>query len=208
MCYTGNQPKTRLSDYRKGEDILQHVGILGGTFDPPHIGHLIIAEAVRQDLALEEVWFIPSYEPPHKQKAHSSAAHRIKMVNLATRGNSFFTMDPIETKRYAPSFTVDTLEELTEQNPNTHFYFIIGADMVAYLSHWKRIDRLLELVTFVGVKRSGYSLQTTYPIEEVEVPMISVSSSMLRQQIREQRSIMYFVPEPVRQYIKEHHLYG
>lgn len=187
---------------------MKNIAILGGTFDPPHIGHLIIAEEVRQELSLEEVWFMPSYEPPHKQHADSSVVHRIKMIELALRDNPFFTMNLIETKRHTPSFTIDTMEELTKQHPQTNFHFIIGADMVAYLPKWKAINRLLELVTFVGVKRAGYSLQTSYPIKEVDVPLIDVSSSMLRDQISEQKSIMYFVPEEVRRYIKENSLYG
>lgn len=187
---------------------MKNIGILGGTFDPPHIGHLTIAETVREHLALDEVWFIPSYEPPHKRKAQSSISHRVNMVDLAIRDHPFFTIDAIETKRHAPSFTVTTMEELTKQHPDNHFHFIIGADMVAYLPHWKAIDRLLELVTFVGIKRSGYSLQTPYPVKKVEVPMIDISSTKIRQQVRERKSIRYVVPDEVREYIKEHHLYG
>lgn len=186
---------------------MKNIGILGGTFDPPHIGHLIIAEEVREQLSLEEIWFIPSYEPPHKENAYSSVWHRLNMLDLSLESNPYFSINPVETKRQEASYTVDTMEELTKQHPDTHFYFIIGADMVEYLPHWKDINRILKLVTFVGVKRPNYELQTSYPVKEIEVPMLNISSTMLRSKTKEHKSIKYFLAEEVRRYIKEHNLY-
>ena len=187
---------------------MKDIGILGGTFDPPHIGHLIIAEEVRERISLEEIWFIPSYKPPHKRNAISTVEDRLNMVSLSLESNPYFFMNPIETKQQRPSYTIDTMEELTKQYPDVNFHFIIGADMVDYLSHWKDIDRLLELVTFVGVKRAGYTLQTAYPVKEVEVPMINISSTMIRSKIMKRRSVRYLLPDNVDTYIKEQNLYG
>ncbi|HLR03821.1 MAG TPA: nicotinate-nucleotide adenylyltransferase [Virgibacillus sp.] len=186
---------------------MKNIGILGGTFDPPHIGHLIIAEAVRERISLEKVWFMPSYEPPHKQNAYSSVGHRLNMLELSLRDNPYFSINEIETKRHEKSYTVDTMEELTKQEPDSRFHFIIGADMVEYLPHWKNIDRIIELVTFIGVKRAGYHIHTHYPVKEVEVPMVNISSTMLRNRIHQQKSVKYLIPDKVQEYIKEHHLY-
>src|SRR5699024_6786622 len=105
----------------------------------------MIAEEVRERISLEEIWFMPSYEPPHKENAYSSVEHRLNMLDLSLKNNSFFTVNSIETKRQEASFTVDTMEELAKLHPDTHFHFIIGADMVEYLPHWKDIDRIVEL---------------------------------------------------------------
>lgn len=187
---------------------MKNIGILGGTFDPPHIGHLIIAEAVRERISLEEIWFMPSYEPPHKETAHSSVKHRLNMLELSLESNPYFSINPIETKRHEKSFTVDTMEELTEQQPDTNFHFIIGADMVEYLPHWKDIERIIELVTFIGVKRAGYHIHTSYPVKEIEVPMVNISSTMLRSKIHQHKTVKYLIPDHVQRYIKEHNLYG
>ncbi|HLQ70930.1 MAG TPA: nicotinate-nucleotide adenylyltransferase, partial [Bacillota bacterium] len=106
---------------------MKNIGILGGTFDPPHIGHLIIAEEVRERISLEEVWFIPTYLPPHKENANSSVKDRLNMVSLSLEGNPYFRINPIETKQQIASYTINTMEELTGQHPEIDFHFIIGA---------------------------------------------------------------------------------
>lgn len=186
---------------------MKKVGILGGTFDPPHIGHLIIAEEVRRALALEEIWFIPSYEPPHKAKATIDAKTRLNMLSLSIEDNRSFKVNPIEIQRQEKSYTIHTMKILTEQNPQIKFYFIIGADMVEYLPNWYKIDELIELVTFVGVGREGYSIESSYPVVPVEIPMINISSSMLRERLQKGESAKYLIPEQVYRYIKEHRLY-
>src|SRR5699024_3722169 len=122
---------------------MRRIGILGGTFDPPHIGHLIIAEEVRAAQNLDEVWFIPSYEPPHKHRAFVDSADRVEMVKRAIAGNPYFSINTIEVNRLGKSYTFDTMKLLKEENPDASFYFIIGADMVEYLPHWKYIDKLI-----------------------------------------------------------------
>jgi nicotinate-nucleotide adenylyltransferase len=184
------------------------IGILGGTFDPPHVGHLIIAEEVRLELGLGEVWFIPTATPPHKSEAKSSAHHRLNMLRLAIDDNPYFSLNTIELDRKGASYTYDTIHFLREMHPEHQFYFIIGADMVAYLPHWYQIEELVKLVQFVGVKRKGYDFDTKYPVISADVPTIEVSSSMLRERLLQHKTIRYFVPKSVNRYIKENKLYG
>lgn len=186
---------------------MKYVGILGGTFDPPHLGHLLIAEEVRMALKLDEVWFIPSQEPPHKQKALTSASHRVGMVERAIDTNPDFKVNTIEVNRLGKSFTFDTMKLLKKDNPNAMFYFIIGADMVEYLPKWNNIDELISMVTFAGVKREGYQLYSEYPIIKVDIPLIEISSTNIRERLTNNLSVKYMVPDSVETYIKENHLY-
>lgn len=187
---------------------MERIGILGGTFDPPHIGHLIIAEEARIALQLKEVWFIPSYEPPHKEKAQTSTKNRLDMLQMSTDDNEFFKINKIEIDRAGKSYTIDTITELKKHYPNYEFHFIIGADMVEYLPHWKSIDQLLSLLNFVGVNRPGYQLQTTYPITFIDVPMVHVSSTFIRDRLNNGKTAQYLVTPSVHHYIKEKCLYG
>jgi nicotinate-nucleotide adenylyltransferase len=185
------------------------VGILGGTFDPPHYGHLLIANEVLSKLNLDEVWFMPNQEPPHKKKSESvENQERLQMLELSIKGNEAFKIEKIELERSGPSFTVDTMRILNEMYPNHQFYFIIGADMIEYLPKWHKIDELIELVQFVGVERPEYSLKTDYPITYVDVPAIDVSSSMIRKRVQQGMTVRYLLPDPVIDFIRENHLYG
>src|SRR5690625_5039478 len=149
---------------------MRKIGIFGGTFDPPHIGHLMIAEEVRYNLNLEQIWFIPTNIPPHKQKASSTSEHRLTMLKIAIETNENFTINHIEIEKNTVSYTIETIIDLQKNNSDTSFYFIIGADMVEYLPHWKQIDELVKMVTFVGVNRTDFTLDTTYPIIELHTP--------------------------------------
>lgn len=187
----------------------KRVGILGGTFDPPHIGHLIIANEVLQELELDEVRFMPNQEPPHKEKtAGVTDLDRLNMLELATSGQPAFKIETIEMERPGRSYTYDTIVLLKEREPDTQFYFIIGADMIEYLPKWRNIDQLVRLVRFVGVNRPAYSHQTKYPVQFVEIPEIHISSSLIRERLEKKRSVKYLIPDAVWEYIKEHHLYG
>lgn len=186
---------------------MRKIGILGGTFDPPHIGHLIIAEEVRYNLNLEQVWFVPTNIPPHKRQASSTTSHRLAMLEKATETNKYFKINNIEMNKNDVSYTIETMTRLKELHRNTEFYFIIGADMVEYLPHWKQIDKLVKMVTFVGVNRMNYTLSTTYPIIDLNTPLINISSSEIRERIKCNKPIMYFLPDGVYTYIKEHQLY-
>ncbi|WP_449537050.1 nicotinate-nucleotide adenylyltransferase [Ferdinandcohnia sp. Marseille-Q9671] len=188
---------------------MNHIGIIGGTFDPPHIGHLFIASEVLTKLNLSEVWFMPNNIPPHKdRKSYVSDEDRISMLSLAISDQPKFKLELIELEREGPSYTYDTIKILKEKHKDTKFYFIIGGDMVEYLPHWHKIDELVEMVTFVGVKRPGYSFPTQYPVTEVDIPQLEISSSLIRKRLREKGNTMYVLPEKVRNYIEEKHLYG
>ncbi|GLB58280.1 nicotinate-nucleotide adenylyltransferase [Cytobacillus sp. NCCP-133] len=187
---------------------MEKIGILGGTFDPPHLGHLIIANEVMCSQELDEVWFMPNQEPPHKKKSNAvTNRNRIEMLKLAVAGQPKFKLELIELERPGPSFTYDTMKLLMENYPHKQFYFIIGADMVEYLPKWHNIDKLFEMINFVGVKRPSYNLQTSYPIFYSEVPEIGISSSMIRKRLKEGGTIRYLVPDSIRKYIKENYLY-
>ncbi|MFA1820478.1 nicotinate-nucleotide adenylyltransferase [Virgibacillus oceani] len=186
---------------------MKRIGILGGTFDPPHLGHLIIAEEVRQKVGLDEVWFIPSFTPPHKDGAIASPEVRVRMVELAIASNPIFKVNTIELERSGNSYTFDTISLLKENHPSVDFYFIIGADMVEYLPHWHKINELIRMVDFVGVKRSGYKLSSHYPIIEINIPIIEISSTLLRERLKNSESVAYLTPEKVYSYIKEKRLY-
>lgn len=186
---------------------MKRVGILGGTFDPPHFGHLLIAEEVKEKLGLTEIWFIPSYEPPHKQKANTSAEVRLEMLQRAVASNDSFKISTVEVNRLEKSYTIDTMDWLVKSYPNIAFYFIIGADMVEYLSEWNRIEELIQMVEFVGVGRTGYRLETDYPIRTLDIPMIDVSSTLIRDRMKQRCSIKYLLPENVESYIKGKRLY-
>jgi nicotinate-nucleotide adenylyltransferase len=193
----------------QGDERMLKVGILGGTFDPPHYGHLLIANEVLSTLQLDEIWFMPNQEPPHKKKSESiKNEDRLKMLELAVCGNAAFRVETIELHRQGPSFTVDTMKMINEQYPDHQFFFIIGADMIEYLPKWHKIDELIELVQFVGVERPMYSSQTDYPVLYVDVPALDVSSSMIRDRVNNGKTVRYLLPDSVIHYIEEKHLYG
>src|SRR5699024_10107011 len=135
---------------------MKKVGILGGTFDPPHTGHLIVANIIRKELNLDEIWFIPTFDSPHKNIVATNNNHHYEMTKRANYNNDYIKLIDWELKQSTKSYTIHTMTYFKEQNPKTDFYFIIGADMVEYLPYWNSIDDLLELVTFVGVNREGY----------------------------------------------------
>lgn len=186
----------------------KRVGIIGGTFNPPHLGHLIIAQQVGQQLALDKVYFMPDAEPPHiDEKPFIDGKHREEMVKRAIADNDLFALEVVELKRGGKSYTIDTMKELIEKNPDTDYYFIIGGDMVAYLPKWERIDELMTLVHFVGVVRPGYPDTSPYPIIWVDSPLVDISSTKIRTMVKCGRPLRYIVPEGVERYIKEEGLY-
>lgn len=187
---------------------MKRIGILGGTFDPPHMGHLIIASEVLVTLNLDAIWFIPTNIPSHKQKAVTDAPHRVNMLKLSIEDNPRFKVLTDEVDREGVSYSIDTINELIDKETNTEFYFIIGADMVEYLPKWYKIEELIEKVKFVGVKRLNYKLESSYPILEVNVPLIEMSSTEIKKRIKLNQSVQYYLPKGVLTYIKEQQLYG
>ena len=186
----------------------KQVGILGGNFNPVHNAHLVVADQVRQQLCLDQVLLMPEYEPPHVDKKETiDEKHRLKMLELAIEGIEGLGIETIELERKGISYTYDTMKLLTEQHPDTDYYFIIGADMVDYLPKWYRIDELVELVQFVGVQRPRYKAGTSYPVIWVDVPLMDISSSMVRDFLAQGRTPNFLLPQPVLDYIKKEGLY-
>jgi len=191
------------------------VGIMGGTFDPVHIGHMLAAEAARIAYGLEEVWFMPSHIPPHKEDAGVTGMMRLEMTAEAVAGHpSFRTLD-LEIKRGGISYTVDTIKELRQMHPEHDFSFIIGADMVEYLPKWNRIEELAGMLTFIGVNRPGTKLSVeSLPeflrrvVRIAEMPLIEISSTMIRERAAAGGSIRYMVPDRVYDYIVRSGIYG
>lgn len=185
------------------------IGIMGGTFNPPHLGHLLMAEQVGKQLDLDEVWFMPTSTPPHKEpKVTIDAQHRLNMTRIAIQGNPMFKLQPYEVDKGGTNYTVDTMRHFVSTYPLSDFYYIIGTDSANDLSTWKDIDTLQTLVQFVGVRRPGEPpYRGDYPILWVDSPMVDLSSTEIRLRVYLEQSIRYQVPSNVAAYIMAHHLY-
>ena len=183
-------------------------GIMGGNFNPVHNAHLVVADQVRQQLCLDQVLLMPEFQPPHIDKKETiDEQHRLKMLELAIEGIDGLSIEPIEIERKGISYTYDTMKLLIEKNPDVDYYFIIGADMVEYLPKWHRIDELVKMVQFVGVQRPKYKAGTSYPVIWVDLPLMDISSSMIRQFIKSNRQPNYLLPREVLDYIRKEGLY-
>ena len=186
----------------------KQIGLLGGNFNPVHNAHLTIADQVRQQLGLDEVLLMPEYQPPHVDKKTTiSEKHRLRMLELAVRDIEGLGIETIELERKGISYTYDTMKLLTEKNPDVDYYFIIGADMVAYLPKWHRISELIQMVQCVGVQRPKYKAGTSYPVIWVDVPLLDISSSLIRRQLEEGKKPNFLLPKAVLDYIEKEGLY-
>lgn len=196
------------------------IGVLGGTFDPIHLGHLIIAEEARLRLGLAEVFFLPAGQPWLKGIRNIAAKeHRLEMIRLAIGSNLNFKVSTIELDQPGPSYSVESIPLLNRQlGVDVRLYFLVGIDALAELHSWKEPARLVDTCQLVGVTRPGYrdfdwsSLERVIPgasqrIVLLEVPEIGISSSEIRERVARGLSIRYLVPEPVERYIREHGLY-
>lgn len=201
------EPEVLIEEIRTSKR--EKVGILGGTFNPPHMGHLMMAEQVKDQLDLDKIFFMPTAQPPHSSVTKTTIASekRVQMLELATMDNSDFEIERYEVDKGGKNYTYDTMKALIELYPTVDFYFIVGGDMIADMPTWYRIDELIELVQFVGVNRPSYSVETEYPIIMVDIPMIDISSSTIRKKVAMNCSIKYLVPEDVRNYIVLEGLY-
>ena len=192
-------------------------GILGGSFNPIHIGHLILAEEVREKLKLERVIFMPVNLPPHKDNRDlAPAADRYRMIELAIKTNKYFSVSDIEIKRDGSSYTIDTLKEFKEKYPDDALYFITGSDLLKYLQDWKDLKEIVGMVCFIVATRPGYPLDKIPPylnssrqagISTVEIRAVDVSAFEIRKAIKEHKSFRYLVPEAVFDYINKKGLY-
>jgi nicotinate-nucleotide adenylyltransferase len=188
---------------------MKKVGLLGGTFNPPHIGHLIMANEVKHALQLDEVRLMPTSIPPHKaDPSDASPDQRLRMVELAVSEITGITASSFEVDRGGVSYTFDTMKALTEQEPDTKFYFIIGGDMIDMLHRWYKIDELMKIVTFVGVGRPGTIGETQYPITKLQIPEIDLSSTFIRNRLKTGGTIQFLVPGSIEEFIRQEGLYG
>jgi nicotinate-nucleotide adenylyltransferase len=184
-------------------------GVLGGTFDPIHLGHLRAAEAVREALGLERVLFVPAAEPPHRPEPVASRLDRFAMVALATASHPDFVVSDLELRREGPSYSVDTLEALAARTGGP-LVLILGSDALADLPGWHRVERVLELARIAVLERPGRPSRAeapTWQVERVAAPLLEVSSSEVRERLRSGRGVRYLVPDAVADYIAKRELY-
>lgn len=185
---------------------------MGGTFDPIHHGHLVAASEVAGRFALDQVVFVPTGEPWQKlEREVSPAEDRYLMTVVATASNPSFTVDRADIDRSGPTYTVDTLRELHLRYPESDLFFITGADALAQILSWHKVEELFELAHFVGVTRPGYELGSEHlpdgAVTLVEVPAMAISSTDCRRRVRSGRPVWYLVPDGVVQYIAKRCLY-
>ncbi len=186
------------------------IGILGGTFNPIHIGHLILAEEALWKLKLDKVIFVPAYLPPHKSEEEIlEAEHRCRMVLLAVEGNPKFEVSRIEVDSKQKSYSIDTLKAFLKQyGHKAEFFFITGSDSLKELVSWKQIDEIYKLSRFIVAKRPGFPIgEIPNEIQAVVITEMEVSASEIRRRLKEHKSIRYLVPDKVREYIEKNKLY-
>jgi nicotinate-nucleotide adenylyltransferase len=194
------------------------LGILGGTFNPPHLGHLVCAQEAYLQLELDQVMLIPAREPPHKPvEDEPGVEHRLALCAVAVRDDDRFSVSDIEVTRSGPSFTVDTLEVLHARASDDHLFLILGGDAAIGLPQWREPQRLLSLATAVIAKRRGTPRAAVVRAlaqipggeraEFFRMPRIAISSTMVRARVRAGMPISYIVPDPVAGYIEKHRLY-
>jgi nicotinate-nucleotide adenylyltransferase len=191
---------------------LRRIGIFGGSFDPPHTGHLIIAEQARQQMRLDAVFFVPAYAPPHKQRtASTSPAQRLAMTRLAVKGALGLTAIALEIERKGISYTVDTLRQLKKMYVHAEFFLIVGGDNYKQIDSWKSIDEILSLTTVIVYNRSE-SVESKRQKKRLRVirlhgVLLHISSTMIRHRVSRGESIRYLVPREIERYIQRHGLY-
>jgi nicotinate-nucleotide adenylyltransferase len=202
------------------------LGLFGGTFDPIHLGHLILAECCREQCELDAVWFLPAGDPPHKPgKTISPGRTRAEMIEFAIAGHPQFVVNRMELERDGKSFTYETLGRLHDDEPERALFFLIGADSLADLPTWREPRRILELATIVAVNRGDKPLadidaiarriagsSDVAPVRErirvVTMPGVDISSTDIRSRVQSGRSIRFLVPRAVEMYIAQHQLYA
>jgi nicotinate-nucleotide adenylyltransferase len=193
------------------------IGILGGTFNPPHLGHVVCAQEAYLRLRLDRVMLIPARIPPHKPvEDEPGAEHRLELCRQAVIGDERFAVSDVEVARAGPSYTVDTLEQLHLRTPDSELVLIVGGDVAAGLPHWREPRRVLSLSRLAVAKRRGTARasidsalrQLDASAEFFGMPPVGVSSTMVRRRVRAGQPIRYLVPDAVARYIDEHRLYG
>ena len=186
------------------------IGVMGGTFDPIHHGHLVAASEVAESFDLDEVVFVPTGQPWQKDEV-TEGEHRYLMTVIATASNPMFTVSRVDLERTGPTYTIDTLRELHQQRPDAELFFITGADAIAQILSWRDHDELWDLAHFVAVSRPGHVLNTaglpSDDVSQLEIPALAISSTDCRERVGNGHPVWYLVPDGVVQYIAKHHLY-
>lgn len=200
----------------------QRIGLLGGTFDPIHFGHLLLAVHSYEKLRLDRVIFIPARLPPHKAEPVAEAADRLEMVRLAVAEDQRFLVCDCELSRAEPSYTIETVRQMQSSlGSGTHLFWLIGSDMVADLPSWQKIAELVELIEIIVVSRPGSAepdycaLESALTVEQIkrlrgnriDLPLIDISSTQIRKRIGAEQSVRYLLPRVVEEYIAQHKLY-
>lgn len=200
--------------------VKKKIGIMGGTFNPIHLGHLVIAQTALEQLKLDKVVFMPSKNPPHKRNEHILDDQvRADMVGLAIEDNPYFELSTFEMDRNGLTYTADTLYQLTKQHPEETYYFIIGADSLFYLDKWKDPATIFKYCTIVAAMRNQSTTEEMKQkinelnkqfggtIRLLDSPNIDISSTEIRERIYNGKTVQYYVPSSVDKYMKENHLY-
>lgn len=183
---------------------MRKIGIYGGTFDPIHHGHLILGRQACEELGLEQLIFIPAALSPFKKQAQASGEARLSMLRAAIEGQDGFSADDCELKRPPPSYSIDTVLQIRERDPNVELFWLIGADNVNSLNQWHRIDALEKLVQFVVLDRACGGAKQLYPVIQRN---IDISATEIRNRVASGRSIRYLVPRAVEEIIRRENLY-
>lgn len=204
----------------KKEILLKKIGIMGGTFDPIHYGHLVAAEGARCHFGLDMVFFVPAARPPHKGDRYiSHPSHRLNMTMLATGSNPHFEVSDIEIRRSGPSYTIDTVFHFARSWPGASICFITGADAILEILTWHRVEELLDMCSFIAATRPGYRLENLAgslqglssryikKISVMEVPALAISSTDIRERVKKGMPIKYLLPEKVEEYLYNNRLY-
>ena len=193
---------------KRQEETREKIGLLGGTFDPVHNGHLAIARAAICQAGLSSVIFIPAGDPPHKAKTGAGAAQRLEMVRLATKGDPRFLVSDYEVEKAGPSYSVDTVRHFKAQHGGAELYFIMGDDAYSDIATWHDAKTLLGLCRFLVFSRKN--LPVPPPAEKIEITPIAISSTQIREGLKqkEKQNLSALLPEGVYAYILANHLYG
>lgn len=195
-------------------DAVRRVGLFGGSFNPPHVAHLAVAEAARDQVGLDRVLWVPAATAPHKQgRPITEAHHRLAMTRLAVAGNAAFEVSPVEIERGGVSYTVDTVRAVQAEHPETELYLILGGDSLAQFASWREPEEILRRASLIVYPRPGADLAGVDPsvmarATVLDRPLLDPSSTTLRRLLRAERSVRYLVPDAVLAYIAEHGLYS
>lgn len=190
-----------------------NIGIFGGAFNPPHVGHLLVAEAVREHLKLDKVFFIPSADPPHRQDVgRATAEARLEMTGLAVQGHRSFDVSDVELKRSGKSYTIDTLATFEALYPRARLFLLIGSDNFAEFHTWRSPHEILTKCELIVFSRPNFPVQDVKhefarAAQIVNVPAINISASDIRRRVKMSRSIRYMVPQSVEEFIVRRGLY-